>query len=272
MKRIHKVGLILGALAAVLAFGAHAWAQKGKAGFFRGRIQAHIDSALDAAKATPPQRAAIGAAVDHVFDAFKDGQQNHGAELEEALSLFKADKLDDAAVTAHRARREAEAKKVGDAMVQAIYDTHDALTAPQRQSIVDFVKQQHQQHQGGHGGMREKFMGHMIDSRIDAALDEVKATSAQRATVIAAKDRVLAALQSSRQDPGADFDKALALFASDKIDGTQVEAMRAEHLAKIRKVADTIVQAISDVHASLSAAQRNTLVDWVRTHQHEHHG
>jgi Spy/CpxP family protein refolding chaperone len=269
MRRIYKIGLALVALAAVVVAGARAYAQRH--GFFQAAISAHIDEALDAAKATPQQRAAIEAARDHVFAAFKDGHQNRAGELEEALSLFQADKLDEKAIVAHRDRREAEVKKIGDAIVQAVFDAHEALTAPQRKAVVDYVRAQHQSHQSKRGGFQEHFIQRMVDSRVEAALDEIKATPQQRATVERAKNNVLAVLKESHQDHGADFERMLNLFAADKLDASQLEAVRADGQARMRKIADTVVQALTDVHDALSAQQRKVLTDWVRAH-HPHHG
>jgi Spy/CpxP family protein refolding chaperone len=271
MKRISKIGIGLAALAAVALFGAHAWARHhGGPHMFKTLVTAHIDEALEAAKATPPQKDAIHAAVDHVFAALKEGHQDRAAEMEQALSLFQADKLDPKAVAAHRAGREAEMKKVGDAIVQAAYDAHDTLTAEQRRAVADYVRA-NRPDKNRFGGVKERFINKMVEERTNAALDAISATPAQRTLVAAARDRVLSAMKDTHADHGAQMEKLLALFTADKVDSAQVEALRAEHLAKMHKVGDAVVGALSDVHDALSASQRKALVDFVRTN-HPHHG
>jgi periplasmic protein CpxP/Spy len=269
MKRIWKVALAALLVALTLA-GARVYAQQH--GHWKSRINARLDGALDAAKATPAQRQAILAARDHVFAAFEEGHAARAGEMEEALRLFQADPLDPKALAEHRARKEAEGKKVGDAIVQAIYDAHDALTPAQRRTVVEYVKTEKTSHGAGHGGRPEEFMRRMVDARIEEALDEIKATPAQRQTVAAARDRVLGAVQEGRPDRGADLERVLALFAADRIDGQAVAALRAEHEARMHAVTDAVVQAITQVHQVLSAQQRQALVDFVRAHHRGHHG
>jgi len=271
MKRISKIVIGLAVLGAVALFGTAAWARhRGGPQMFHHMVTAHIDEALEAAKATQPQKDAIHAAVEHVFATLKDGHQDRATEMEEALSLFQAEKLDPNAVAAHRTKREAEMKKVGDAIVQAAFDAHDTLTAEQRRAVADYVRANHPD-KGHFGGVKERFINKMVEERTNAALDAISATPQQRATVAAARDRVLSVMKDNHADHGAQLEKLLALFTADKVDSAQVDALRAEHLAKIHKVGDAIVQAVSDVHDALSASQRKALVDFVRTN-HPHHG
>lgn len=267
-RRFFKVGLVLAVLAGVVFAAAKAIAH-GRRGMMRAMVSAHIDQALDAAKASPAQKAAVNAAADHVFAAFQDGRKDHAAELEQALKLFEADKLDAAAIAQHRGRHEAEAKKIGDAVVQAVFDAHAALTAPQRKAVVEYVRAHKP---AGHDkGLKKAFIKHMVEGRIADALDAINATPAQRSTVDAAKDRVIAAFEATHQGRDADLERVLALFAADRIDPKQVDALRAEHQDKMRKIADVVVQAVSDVHASLDAGQRKALAALVRAHK-GHHG
>jgi hypothetical protein len=270
-RRFLKVGLVVAVLAGVVFAAAKAVAhgRRGHHGMMKAMVSAHIDQALDAAKATGVQKAAVNAAADHVFAAFQDGKKDHAAELEQALALFEADKLDNQAIAAHRARHEAEAKKIGDAVVQAVFDAHAALTPPQRRAVVEYVRAHKP---AGHDkGLKKAFIKHMIEGRIADALDAIKATAAQRGTVDAAKDRVIAAFEASHQDRPADLERVLALFAADRIDPKQVDALRAEHQDKMRKIADVIVSAVTDVHTSLDSGQRKALAGFVRAHK-THHG
>jgi hypothetical protein len=48
-----------------------------------------------------------------------------------------------------QAERQAKMQKVGDAVVQALTDIHDALDAGQRKQVADFVRSHHSGHHGG---------------------------------------------------------------------------------------------------------------------------
>src|SRR5262245_56921542 len=169
MKRSLKVLLVGAVAAAVIAGAAHAIAGRHRGGgsWMKAAVQAHIDEALDAAKATPAQRQAIAAARDHVFDTFAELHQDRRTDFETALTLFSAEKIDPAKVTEQRAKHEAEAKKIGDAIVQAVSDAHAALTAPQRKAIVEYVRANHPK---GDPAKHHSFMKRMVQNRIDSAL------------------------------------------------------------------------------------------------------
>jgi Spy/CpxP family protein refolding chaperone len=271
MKRIYKVLIALGVVGLV-ASAAHAWNQHHRGpDFFRSHVSAKVDQALDSAPdVSIAQRSAVHAAVDHVFDVLAANHAARGAEMQEAIALFEADRIDPAAVAAHRARKEAELNQVGDALVQALYDAHDALTAPQRQAIVAWAKSQHTEH-GGDRGNHDKWMKAMIQTRVDGALDEIKATPEQRAKVNAAKDRVIAAFREAHGDRGQDFDTLLQLFAADQVDAAKIRELRAEHLQRMHQVGDAIVQSVTDIHDALSATQRQALVAYVKAHHPAHH-
>lgn len=261
---MRKLFLILGVMAVAALLGARAVANRRHHGhgMFHAAMKAHVEAALDAAKATPAQRQAIAAARDHVLAVVKGGASGGGAEVDTALALFSADRLDKGALDKHRARHQAEAKRIGDALVQAAFDAHAALTPDQRRAIVEYVRA----HKPAEGGVPHKraFMKRLVQNRLDDALDEIKATDKQRATVMAAKDRVIAAIEQTHQGRGAEIDRLFDLFAADRIDGAQLEAMLAEHQANLGKLADALVGAIGDVHATLDAGQRKAVVDLVR--------
>jgi hypothetical protein len=231
--------------------------------FMRKRVSAFIDDALDAAKATTAQRTAIHEARDQAFAALQDAHKGMKPSFEEALALFEADKLDAARVDALRARHQAVQEKTGDAIVRALTTAHDVLDAKQRLAVAEYVREHRP---GRHGGeIRGEFMKRMASSKIDDALDAVDATAAQRTIVEAARDHVFAAFEEAHvADPGQHMEKAIALFAEERLEPSQVAAVRAEHLAQARKIGDAVVQAIYDVHDALTPAQRRTLTGHIR--------
>ncbi|HZS41486.1 MAG TPA: periplasmic heavy metal sensor [Polyangia bacterium] len=262
--RFWKIGLAVAALGTLGLVGARV-AQAHGPGAWQHHIDKKLGALLDTAKATPEQRAAVRAAVEHVTTTFREVGRDHAGEMDQALQMFEADKLDARAIEAHRAKHEAEMKKVSDAVVQALFDTHDAFTAPQRKALADAVRAQHAEHAGG--GLREQFFKGMINEHIEDALDEAKVTDAQRAKVNAARDRVFAVIGEIHAGRAADLNTALDLFTADKIDAQKVEALRAKHQGEMRRAADAITQAVTEVHDTLDAGQRKAIVEYVRAHR-----
>lgn len=272
-----KIGIVVAGLVVALAGGAALAGRSFGPHAMQRRMSAFIDGALDAAKADPAQRKTIEAARDRAFAAFKDTHQGRRELMTEALSLFEADALDGARVAAIKDARLAEMQKSGDAVVAALTEAHDALRPEQRQAVVAYLRD-HQPGGGkgaGHGaGMRGEMMKRFASGRIDDMLDEIDATSAQRAVVGAARDHVFAAFEENMKSADSDLrEQALALFAADRIDSEQVKALRAAHQAHVARVADAMVQALHDVHDALTPAQRHQVTAEIRARAGRfHHG
>jgi Spy/CpxP family protein refolding chaperone len=270
MKRNVKIAIaIVGALIVALVVGGAALASgHGHEAFAKRRIARHIDAALDAVHATAQQRDAIHAARDHVFDSFADAHKNRQADLTQALSLWQADRIDPAGVAALRARHQAEATQTGDAIVQALSDAHDALTAPQRQQLAAYLRAHRPPAMEG----AAPFFKHMMNERVEDLLDQAHATDAQRTTVKAAVERVFTAVSTTMGNHGAHMDQAIAVFTSDRIDPAQVVKLRADRQAQVQQLGDTVVQALTDIHDALDAGQRKTVAAFILAHHQDHGG
>ena len=267
MNRWTKVG-ILAALAALLAGGV---AYAHRCGHGHGHVNKVIDGALDAAKASDAQRTAIEAARDHVFATMEAAGEQQKKDMQEAITLFEAATLDQKAIEAHRQRKETEIKQVSDAVVQAIYDSHAALTPPQRKAVADYLRAEKAKHEENRSKWMESFFQKMIDRRTQAAFDAINATDAQKTALIAARDRVIGAFKDVRVH-GQNVDKLLELFTADTLDKAELAALQSDVNARLKKVGDAITQALVEVHGQLSPEQRGKLVDWIKAHHHEHHG
>ena len=258
----------ISAMALALFAGSLAYARAHHRGeMMKGRISAHIDELLDVAKATPDQRTAIRAARDHVFETIAEVHKDKKGGFERGLALFEADRIDPAQIAALRAQHEADHKKVGDAIVLALTDAHDALTAPQRQAVADAVRAHTERMQAHAGGRHADFFQKMMLSHIDDALGQAKATDAQKNAIHQAVERVLATVQENQKQRQAEMADALALFAAPKLDQAKVGELRARREAAARRTGDTIVQAITTAHDTLSPQQRRVVADFVRAHR-----
>ena len=148
--------MILGAAAVVtagLVTGVAAFAHGGGGpGFRHGMMKrmatAMIDEALEPARVTPEQRAKIYAARDRAFAAVEAQHQTRQSHMAEALALFESDTVDAGRLAAFRAQREAEHRRVGDAITQSLTEVHDVLTPVQRKAVADWIRA----HKHGHGG------------------------------------------------------------------------------------------------------------------------
>ena len=270
MKRSWKIGIALaGALVLALAVGGAAMASGHlHEGFVKRRVTRHIDAALDAVGANDAQRNAVHAARDHVFATIEDNRRAERGDLDAALSLWQSDRLDPAAVATLRAHHQDAAKKTGDAVVQALSDAHDALTAVQRQKLAAFMKSHRPPEMEG----AKPFIKHMVSERVDDLLDQIKATSDQRAKVTTAVERVFTAISDGASDHLAHADEAIAVFTADKIDNAKLAALQAARQAQMQKVGDAVVQALTEVHDALDAGQRKQVADFVRAHHSGHGG
>ena len=138
-------GLLLGAVAtrAVAQEGFDHFAQGGKAAFFHRMIGKRIDEALDAAKVSDKQRAAVHEIEGRTFEKLSALHKDKGGDMERVLTLFAGDRIDPQEVASMRAEHEAAMKQAGDTITQAITDVHDLLTPAQRKAVADYVRSHH---------------------------------------------------------------------------------------------------------------------------------
>lgn len=268
MKRSWKIAIAMAGLVVVaLVVGGAAMASGHfHEGFVKRRVTRHIDAALDAVGADAAQRNAVHAARDHVFAAIDQAQAAHQADLATAIGLWESDRPDPAQIAALRARHQAAAQQTGDAIVQALLDAHDALTAPQRHQLADYLRAHKPPAMDG----AKPFFRHLVDERVDDLLDEIHARADQRDQVHAAVSRGFGAIGDEMTSHQADFDSAVGVFTADRIDAARVAELRQARQARAQKIGDAVVQSLTEIHDALDAGQRKQVADFVR--KHHHHG
>jgi Spy/CpxP family protein refolding chaperone len=140
-RRALIAGLVVLAIGIAAGAVAFAWGGPGhRAGIMKRFVAAAIDDAIDQAGVSAEQRAAIHAARDRVWASVEQHRQARGAQVEDALRLFEADRVDAAQVAALRQAREAEHRQLADTIAQAILEVHDILTPAQRKALADYVR------------------------------------------------------------------------------------------------------------------------------------
>jgi uncharacterized membrane protein len=117
---------------------------------------------------------------------------------------------------------------------------------------------------GGPGGRHGAMMKRFVSSLIDEALAPAQVSAEQRTRIYAARDRAFAAVEAHRQTRHAHLDEALRLFEADTMDTGRLATFRTQREAEHRQVADAITQALTEVHDTLSPAQRKAVADWIR--------
>lgn len=117
------------------------------------------------------------------------------------------------------------------------------------------------------GHFQEGFIKRRVARHIDAALDAVAATAAQRDAVHSARDHVFATIDESHAAHKGDIAAALTLWESERLDASAIDALRARHQAAAKKTSDAVLQALSDAHDALTSQQRAKLADYLRAHR-----
>jgi Spy/CpxP family protein refolding chaperone len=124
----------------------------------------------------------------------------------------------------------------------------------------------------GGGARHPAMMKRIASAMIDEALEPANITAEQRAKIYTSRDHVFAVLEAHHQTRGAHMGEALALFEADTVDPGRLAAFRAQREAEHRQVADTVSQALVEVHDVLTPAQRKAVADWIRAHRPGHGG
>ncbi len=263
MKRRNKItAVLLGAGALVLAGGV-ALAGHGHhhdPAAMRRHAVAHVAAMLDVLEATPAQRKVAEQARDRVLGAIQREHGDKRADLGRVLDLFSADKLDRGALGALRKKHEAAALRIGDAVVQSVFELHAVLTPAQRKTLVQQVKDNRPRLTP----MRLATMKHLAGGRADEVLRSVGATEPQRFAVQAAIDHVVDTIEHQEPQRAAAIDRALALLVADRIDKAQADKVRAAHDLALHRMIDAAELALDNIHEALAPAQRKALVALVK--------
>jgi Spy/CpxP family protein refolding chaperone len=99
-------------------------------------------------------------------------------------------------------------------------------------------------------------MEKLVTSRVDDALDDLKATPEQRQAITAVKDRLLVSARALRGDHQATATEALGLWEAASFDRSRALALVDARLDAMRTMAHEAVEAAAEVHATLNPEQR----------------
>jgi Spy/CpxP family protein refolding chaperone len=114
--------------------------------------------------------------------------------------------------------------------------------------------------------MRGPMMRGMMSERLDRALDRASVTPEQRVAIYGARDRVLAAMDAQRPDPGARRDRMLALLEGAQLTQADLDAVHQQADQRRQAIRAAFDRAIIEVHDTLTPAQRKVVAEYFRTH------
>ena len=120
---------------------------------------------------------------------------------------------------------------------------------------------------GAHGQMVHKF----IDFAVSQKLDEIDATAEQRQKVQEVKERLLKeghALRAGKQEL---HEELMALLAQDHPDPARVKALVRKRTDEFARFADDATDAVLELHATFTPAQRARLLADAREHAASRH-
>ncbi|WP_223637002.1 Spy/CpxP family protein refolding chaperone [Corallococcus sp. EGB] len=100
----------------------------------------------------------------------------------------------------------------------------------------------------------------MITWKLDDKLDDLNATEAQRSSIHAVKDRLLNEGQALMEGQKAARSEAVTQLASDTPDAAKLHALVDARVDAARAFAHKAVDAVLEVHRTLTPAQRQELV------------
>lgn len=112
-------------------------------------------------------------------------------------------------------------------------------------------------------------MEKLVSSRVDDALDDLKATPEQRQKIVAVKDRLLASGRTLRADHRAVAREALGLWEAAGFDRTRALALVDARIDAMRALAHEAVDGIAQVHETLTPEQRAQVTKKLQRHLEE---
>ena len=125
-----------------------------------------------------------------------------------------------------------------------------------------------------HGGFRghgrhHEMMSKFVDFAVNEKLDEIGATAAQRQKVLDLKERLMVQGKALHDEKGEVRDRVLALLSEEELDAAQVRGVVKERTEAFSRFAESVTDAVIELHGTLTPEQRQKLLLEVREHMAE---
>ncbi|MBW2522593.1 MAG: Spy/CpxP family protein refolding chaperone [Deltaproteobacteria bacterium] len=101
----------------------------------------------------------------------------------------------------------------------------------------------------------------MVDSRVEAALDDIDATDEQRTQVHELKEQLIEEFKGAREEHEASHEVVEELWLAEEADAEKAHRLVDERIEKMRKKAHLVTDAAIELHGILTPEQRQILAD-----------
>jgi len=129
-------------------------------------------------------------------------------------------------------------------------------------------------HAGMHHGTMHAQMGggEGLDWFVMGALDDLDVTAAQRAQVLAVKDRMAAGFTRTHDGHAAMHAALFREWQTDKMDTAQLNQLVDAKVEELRGTLHQVVDGVAEIHDTLTPEQRRRLTEHVQEMHGEMHG
>jgi Spy/CpxP family protein refolding chaperone len=225
-------------------------------GHHAARIQAQLDDALDLAKATPAQRAAVTAERDRLISQWKPERGERKESVQELLALLQSDKPDPAAIAKLQRQHQTRVAELAKATKEAFVKLHSLFGPGQRKVLAAYVRDEMPSRQSN---WREKMAKFMVDRHLDEALAVIKATEAQKVQIRTLVEQGFDAERKAMQVAREDVEVALRQFEAAQLDPVALTALETKQLRASQARGERAATIAQQIHAQLTADQRKAL-------------
>lgn len=259
-RRLRRRALVVAALAATALAATAAVALPGRGrgpgGHHAARMQAQLDDALDLAKATPAQRAAVMAERDRLIAQWKPERGERKESMQELLALLQSDKPDPAAIAKLQRQHQTRVAELARATKEAFGKLHSLFSPEQRKVLAAYVRDEMPSRQSH---WREKMAKFMVDRHLDEALAVIKATEAQKGQIRTLVEQGFDAERKAMQSAREDVEVALRLFEAAQLDPAALTALETKQLRASQARGERAATIAQQIHAQLTPDQRKAL-------------
>jgi Spy/CpxP family protein refolding chaperone len=121
------------------------------------------------------------------------------------------------------------------------------------------------------GGANSEMVHKFVDFAVSAKLDEIDATAEQRQKVQEVKARLIKEGHALREGKHELREELMTLLAQDEPDTARVKALVRQRTAEFARFADDATDAVLELHATFTPAQRAQLLADAREHMAARH-
>ena len=120
-------------------------------------------------------------------------------------------------------------------------------------------------------GCRRHSHGHKAEFMVDYVSETLDLNESQRAQLDQIKDEIMTKARVMHADKASMREELVAQLRNEEIDQERVNALIAEHRAKIDEMIDLLVVRLAEFHRTLTPEQKEKLIAKIETFKKWHH-